>query len=209
METATPDYPPQAVPPPYTQQISDGTSADRAKETSQVVTTYEVPDTPGSELKQSREDESDRQTDINVVLDREVARKRWYHPIVLLAHLVRSRFPVRLLGLVISTVTFILIIIPIASFLKAQRDGVIKDVIDLNPVKLFAGIGVLNICLSIIVTGACLKYKKARQLSDLSNAIFTIMGVVGFSTWMAGCLHMSKMSKGNVAGELWYVACAV
>lgn len=42
-----------------------------------------------------------------------------------------------------------------------------------------------------------------RHVNDLSNAVFAVVGCVGFAAWMSGCAYLSR---GSVVGRpLWYV----
>lgn len=44
-------------------------------------------------------------------------------------------------------------------------------------------------------------FLQMKNVNDLSNAVFVIIGCCGFAAWMGGCIYMSKFSL--VTKPLW------
>jgi hypothetical protein len=156
----------------------------------------------------------------------EVERKRGVYRLSVLQLIIRSLILIRACSVLVALASFILITYSVATFKQADNAGRVRDEngqkvsVKTQPAVTFSGIGGASFFLSLLILLGCWKSKKVgrrpaermlrsslipfqmRTINVLTNAVFAVIGCVGFAAWMGGCFYLGRSSLASV--PLWY-----
>lgn len=155
----------------------------------------------------------------------EVERKRGVYRITALQLVFRSLILIRVCAVLVALASFILITYSVATFKHADNAGQVRDEngqkvsVGTRPAMTFSGIGGASFFISLLILLGCWKSKKVgrpaehmlrsslipyqmRTINVLTNAVFAVIGCVGFAAWMGGCFYLGRSSVATV--PLWY-----
>jgi hypothetical protein len=161
-------------------------------------------------------DESQPMEDLNKTNDLEITtteyfeveRKRGVYRLSVLQLIIRSLILIRACSVLVALASFILITYSVATFKQADNAGRVRDEngqkvsVKTQPAVTFSGIGGASFFLSLLILLGCWKSKKMRTINVLTNAVFAVIGCVGFAAWMGGCFYLGRSSLASV--PLWY-----
>jgi hypothetical protein len=156
----------------------------------------------------------------------EVERKRGVYRLSVLQLIIRSLILIRACSVLVALASFILITYSVATFKQADNAGRVRDEngqkvsVKTQPAVTFSGIGGASFFISLLILLGCWKSKKVgrrpaermlrsslipfqmRTINVLTNAVFAVIGCVGFAAWMGGCFYLGRSSLASV--PLWY-----
>ncbi|KAG9233880.1 hypothetical protein BJ875DRAFT_31190 [Amylocarpus encephaloides] len=194
------------IPGPYTRQLSYDqskvslTSPSTPNYTSDlknpVVGTDET-ETNGSE-KDGKPDEKKKS-----------GAKRELSVLIFLRH---SRIYIRVLAIMIMIISFSLILAAVVKYDQAKKapgrplDAVPKPPLGITdyPCRVFTGVAAMNLVLSIVILSLSFISSKFRKSVNAINAVFAVLGAVGFATSMGTCFFLKEI---NLKSDLWKWSC--
>lgn len=125
-----------------------------------------------------------------------------------------TRWFIRAVSVVVSLISFALIVTTVVLFVKSgHKQGPHDetdawgqvDNVDITPSKAFASIGGVFTILSLTINVLCCFSRRVRRITRISNVIFAVVSIVSLTAWLSGCFYLHRNSHGR---NLWYYVCS-
>lgn len=116
-----------------------------------------------------------------------------------------TRFFLRTLTIITTSIALILSVIVIDHFHKATKAHSLPPGMSLRPTSIVASFGGISMLISMALLILCSFVPRLRKITKMSNAIFAIISLIGVTSWLGSCMYLYHgRGKGR---NLWYYTC--